>query len=162
MDGNGIVNYRSHAMQVNMALKAYLIQLVISRFSLQYKIPLKIRDFDAFTIPPRAGSVVGYEIYSKKFKDHFRVRLYCKVGDYTDITPIVLEEDVSNVGINGDEVYVAYATLDNSFLFIDNNEVRQDFNQFDFDPTLLRIILSENDLGIQTENGFYILQEDAE
>ena len=105
---------------------------------------------------------MGYEIYSKKFKDFFRVRLYCKLGNYTDITPITLEEDVNNVGVNGDEIYVAYATLDNSFLYIDNNEVRQDFNQFVFDPTLLRIILSENDLGIQTEDGFYILQEDSE
>lgn len=149
-------------MQVTMMLKAYLIQLVINRFSLQYKRPLNVRDFDAFTIPPRVGSVVGYEIYSKKFKDFFRVRLYCKVGNYTDITPITLEEDVNNVGVIGDEIYVAYATLDNSFLYIDNNEVRQDFNQFVFDPTLLRIILSENDLGIQTEDGFYILQEDSE
>lgn len=149
-------------MKTEMALKTYLIQLAINRFNLQYRKSLRIRDFDAFVIPARKGTQVGYEIYSKKFSDYFRIRLYCQVGNCTDITPIALEEDVGNVAINGDEIYVAYVTLDGSFLFIDNNEVRQQFTDFTFDPTLLKIILMEDDLPVMTEEGFYIMQEDAE
>ena len=139
-------------------MREYVLMVSIAAFNHQYGKQFDRKDFDVITIPHRNNDVVAYEVYSKRFKDFFRIKIYCKIGSGISLSPIMLREE-NNTPY---EVYVTEMMLDSAVLYLDKNEIRQMFHEIVFDPTRLAIILGEDTTPIVTENGFYIIQEDKE
>lgn len=139
-------------------MREYVLTVSIAAFNHQYGKQFQKNEFDVITIPHRSGDAVAYEVFSKKFKDFFRIKIYCKIGSGLSLSPIILRED-NNTPY---PVYVTEMILDRGMLYLDKNEIRQMFHEIEFDPTRLAIILGEDMVPIVTEGGFYIIQEDKE
>ena len=143
-------------------IKDYLIALALTRFNTQLKLNLTVDYFDAITIRRNTQAQVTYELYSTRSDDHMRIRLHCTLGNVSRvINAFTVCDDTSDLDGEGDDVYVADATLDNTFLMINNNQVRRMFDKLDIDPVRYGTIVTEDGIPIISELDEFILREES-
>lgn len=136
--------------------KQFIIQFALQRFNKQYKRKLKLKDFDAKSIPPNRFSQLAYEIFSVRLDDYVRLRLYLNFHRYDNVGPYRLEVDgTEGVGVLGDEVYVCHGTIDR--FYVESGTYK--FAVLEQDITLWNLLLTEDGDGLITEDGEYILLE---
>jgi len=141
-----------------MSEREFLISLAINRFNLQFNRTFQISDFDVKSIQPAYKCSRGYEVYSVRFDDFLRLRVYFNFGNGTSLGPYRLETDITHaVGVLGDEVFVSFGEIDSDFKNLDIFK----FQDSDIDVTRYQILIAENNEAILTEDGEYILLEDG-
>ncbi len=136
--------------------KQFIIQFALQKFNEQYQRSIKVEDCDARSIQPNRFSVQAYEIFSVRLDDFLRLRLYINLSKVDKLGRYRLEVDGSE-GVNrlGDEVYVATGTLDRYYY----ESGLYKFPWLDEDVTLWNLSLSEEGVGLITEQGEYIVLE---
>lgn len=148
--------------EVLTKIKDYLINLALTRFNTQYKLNLPVSYFDAITIKKNTQALVSYELYSTRSDDNMRIRLHCTLGNESRvINEFSISDDASELSGLEDDVYVADATLDHTFLMINNNEIRRMFDKLDIDPTRYGAVITEDGIPIVSEDDMFILLEES-
>lgn len=143
-----------------MDQKQYILNLMIGAYNRQFRKRFNISDFDLMSITPRVKYRFGYEAFTTRTDDNFRLRAYFNFGDYDYSTLYRLESDGSGGSGNlSDEVFVCTGTLDRYFF-------EQGLVKFKFIPpptnnAPTEILLMENGDPLLAEDGDYILLETA-
>lgn len=141
-----------------MDQKQYILNLMVGAYNCQFRKRFKISDFDLMSITPRVRYRFGYEAFTKRTDDNFRLRAYFNFGDYDYTNLYRLETDGSGgSGSLSDEVFVTTGMLDRYFF-------EQGLVKFVFIPPPVNegptdIILMENGEPLLMENGDNILLE---
>lgn len=144
-----------------MDIRQFIIELAVNAFNVQFKKNFKYSDFDVVSIPPNTNSTCGFEVHTTRFDDNFRLRLYTTLGVISHVGKYALKEDKDNYPGSGDELFVADAMLDNEFLYLNNNQIRQSSCSIAQDLSKLLILLQEDSSALLLEDGNYILLEEG-
>jgi hypothetical protein len=143
-----------------MEARDFIISLAVHSFNRQKKTNYDAKDFEIINIENTTSGDYAFEIYSSRFDDYFRMRLYCSLGNINRVSNYQLQEEyeASNGVVN--KVFVADALLDNEFLHSDNNFIRRSFPKFEPNSNLLNVLLHENGQdGILLEDNSYLILE---
>ena len=108
-------------------LKDFLRLIAINKFNSQFGTNRKTSEFEVRAGVNNSTSKFAYEIYSLITTDYFVIKLYCRIGDVTNIGNYRIESVVNTSVGKGNEVYVADMEVDELFLATNNNTVRQSF-----------------------------------
>ena len=142
--------------------KLYIANLAVMKYNEQYGFNYDYRNFEVVSIPPNTNTDFAFEIYTRRFDDYLRLRVYFTIGNYFFISPYrIYDQPNTNTGI-GDEIFVTDSVADDVFLSLTNNLIRQSSPNLTEDASLLPIIIQEeNGLPILMESGDYILREEG-
>lgn len=144
-----------------MDIRQFIIELAVNAFNLQFNRSFSYDEFDAISIENNPTSHCAFEIYTTRFDDNFRLRLYTSLGNINRVGTYVLKEQIENYPGSGDELFVADAILDQEFLYLNNNQIRQSGCSIAQDISKLMILLQENGDALLLENGDFILLEEG-
>jgi hypothetical protein len=144
-----------------MDVKRFIVELAVSAYNMQYKTKFNYNDFDVYTIPVNPNSRCAFEIYTTRFDDNLRLRLYANFGVISYVGKYTLKEDKDGHPGSGDELFVADAMIDNEFFYLNNNQIRQSGCSMTVDVNRLDILLQENGSPLLLEDNDYILLEEA-
>lgn len=143
-----------------MTEREFIIQLAVNSFNQQYGRNVQFTDCDVKSILPNQFSLFAYEIFTVRFDDFVRMRLYLDFGNYDVIGNYRLEVDGSaGVGVLGDEVYVASGFVDRYY----KESGLYKFNWMGEDQSTWDIFLMENGDSFVTEDtgDLFILETGA-
>lgn len=143
-----------------MDIKQFIIELAVNAFNIQFTRSFDYKDFDVITIRNNPNSHCAFEVYTTRFDDNLRFRLYVTLGNINHVGTYILKEQIDNYVGTGDELFVADAVLDQEFLYLNNNQIRQANCSIDHDVTKLKVLIKENGDALLLENGDFILLED--
>lgn len=139
----------------------FIINLAVTAFNVQFGFNYNPIDFDVVAIPENTNSHCGFEIYTTRFDDYLRMRLYCNFGSVNTVGTYRLNVDTSIIAGLGDEVFVADAVLDNEFLYSGSNFIRMSCPELGADISRLQIMITEDEIQLTFEDGEDILLEEA-
>lgn len=123
-----------------------LMDTAIAVFNSQYKSKHKVQDFLIKSIPPNANTDRGYELWTRRQDDDFVIRLYCYFGDYTRVFNYTLKPTLDSNNTPSDKrIYECYVMTSERY------------------PIVYNYIISEDGtMALSTENGEYLVPENAE
>ena len=141
-----------------MTEREFLIFLAIQQYNYQYNMSLSVAGCDVRSIVPGIGSELGYEVTTVRLDDFVRLRIYLNIEDRDQLAPYTLDNSEGTATAKlGDEVFVAYGKVDRNHIYDDNYKFRWLGN----DLSRLKILMTEDDTPLITEDGDYILLEDG-
>ena len=139
-----------------MTEREFIIALAVNAFNQQYNASLLVENFDVKSIQPNQFTTLAYEVYTVRFDDFVRLRLYLNFDQYDSIGNYRLEVDGSEgIGVLVDEVYVATGIVDRFY----KESGLYKFNWLGQDITSWDIFLTENEEALLTEIGDYFIEE---
>lgn len=139
-----------------MTESEYLISMAVSQYNTQYNFSLNTVEFDVRSLDTRVNFDRSYEIYDIGSDNLLRLHIHLIFDNADALGPYSVETDETfRVGALGDEVFVATGKIDSYYR--DNSIYK--FLPIIPNETNLPIILQENGLGIESEDGQFILLE---
>ena len=139
-----------------MTEKHFIIKMILDQFNDQYKKHIKVNECDAKSIHNNTYSDIAYEVFTKRFDDFVRIRVYFSFNKHDKINNFSLEVDTSDIRNRlGDEVFVADGTIDRYYKQYNVYK----FNWMSQDETSWEILMLENTESLLFEDGNDILLE---
>ena len=101
----------------------FLLNLIVSKFNIQFNTIWKLDDFFIYSITPNSTHILGYELKTKIISDFIRIRVYFNFGNYDELSDfnLSLSPITGDTGLGNltDEIYVSFGLIDN--FYKDNN-----------------------------------------
>ena len=144
--------------RVTVSEKKFLKDFALRQFNHQRGLTgssrIRAEDCDIFSIHPPDGFRYGYEIFTNKIADNFRLHIYFNLGRQDILSPfeLRLSQPYFN-GTLGDEVWVAGGMFDTAYTYYQGYRLEWLY----LDPSLIPIILLHDRSPLLLENGQYLI-----
>ena len=144
--------------QKKVSEKTFLKDFALRQFNHQRGLKgnqaIKQQHCDIFSIVPPPGFRYGYEIFTRKLHDAFRMRVHFNVGRVDNLSPFELQLTPPAVnGMLGDEVWVAGGEFDTAYTYYNGYRLEWIY----LDPSLIPIILLQDNTPLLLANGGYLI-----
>ena len=134
----------------------FLIKKALDVFNPQYGRDFIVSECRVSTYPTRRRYDRSYQIETIREDDFVRMHLHLNFSDRDSLSAFDLELDTDLlVGENGDELFVAYGTIDRFWI----EEKKYKFAQMVNNISVLGVLLLEEGPPIVLEDGSYIIPE---
>lgn len=145
--------------RITVSEKTFLKDFALRQFNNQRGLKgsnaIRQEDCDIFSITPTSGFRYGYEVFTRRLNDSFRIRIYFNVGRQDTLSRFeLLLAPPFMAGVLGDEVWVATGVFDTAYTYYQGYKLEWIY----IDPTLIPIVLlGDNTPLLLTDGGFLIL-----
>ena len=109
---------------------------------------------DIFSLVPTPGFQYGYEVFTRRLDDSFRIRIYFNIGRQDVLSRFeLLLAPPFMTGVLGDEVWVASGMFDAAYTYYKGYTLQWLY----IDPTLIPIILLNNNSPLLLDDGGFLI-----